>query len=81
MSIYSHLKQITSCLWTNIHILAPPLSSAQSLQTKDGSSPHLSTESDIRGSAVDKKHCFRMMVWLCAYYDFYDKKVHQCHAW
>jgi len=19
-----------------------------------------------------------MMVWLCAYYEFYDKKVHQC---
>ena len=56
-------------------------SSTQSLQVKDGSSTHLSTESNIRASAVDKKHCFRMMVWFCAYYDFYNKKVQKCCSW
>ena len=55
--------------------------SLQSLQVKDGSSTHLSTESNIRASAVVKKHCFRMMVWFCAYYDFYNKKVQQCYSW
>ena len=41
--------------------------------TKGGRSP---MECDASGNPVDK-FCFRMMVWLCAYYDFYDKKVQQ----
>ena len=34
------------------------------------------TENVAKDDIVDKKYCFRMMVWLCAYYDFFDKKVH-----
>ena len=53
----------------------PPLSSMHSVRMRGGSIPHPPTESAARGSAVDKRLCFRMMVWLCAYYEFYDKKV------
>ena len=57
-----------------IHPLLP--SSTQSMQMKRNSPPHLPTENDAKCNAVGKSHCFRMMVWLCAYYDFYDKKVY-----
>ena len=54
----------------------PPPSSMHSVRIRGGSIPRPPTESVARGSTVDKRLCFRMMVWLCAYYDFYDKKVH-----
>ena len=37
-------------------------------------------ENVAEGNVVDKKYCFRMMVWLCAYYDFFDKKVYQNYS-
>ena len=54
----------------------PPPSSLHSVRIRGGSIPRPPTESVARGSTVDKRLCFRMMVWLCAYYEFYDKKVH-----
>lgn len=43
-----------------------------------GTLTHPSAEDDARVDIVDKRPCFRMMVWLCAYYEFYEKKVHKC---
>ena len=67
--------------YSQMDFISSSAQSLQSLQVKDGSSTHLSTENNLSSSAVDKKHCFRMMVWFCAYYDFYDKKVQQCYSW
>ena len=50
--------------------------STQPVEIREGSSSFM--ENATEGNVVDKKYCFRMMVWLCAYYDFYDKKVIQC---
>ena len=54
----------------NIHTHSSSPSSAQSLQMK------LISHKDTTNSAVNKRLHFYMMVWLCAYYDFYDKKVY-----
>ena len=64
---------------TSSYTLAPPFST-QSVQIKDGSPSYTPTENVAKSSVVDKRHCFRMMVWLCAYYDFYDMKVQKCHS-
>ena len=64
---------------TGSYSLVPPFST-QSLQIKKGSPSHTSTENVAKGNVVDKRYYFRMMVWLCAYYDFYDKKVRQCNS-
>lgn len=45
-----------------------------------GTLTHPSAEDDARVDIVDKRPCFRMMVWLCAYYEFYEKKVHKCSS-
>ena len=62
--------------WTQVHSLTASPFSTQSVQRDGGSVSYASMEKDAKGNVVDKRHCFRMMVWLCAYYEFYDKKVH-----
>ena len=57
---------------------AAPSFSTQPVEIKEGSSSFM--ENVAEGSVVDKKYYFRMMVWLCAYYDFYDKKVYQNYS-
>ena len=52
--------------------------STQPVEIREGSSSFM--ENVAEGNVVDKKYCFRMMVWLCAYYDFYDKKVYQSYS-
>ena len=59
----------------NVGILTTSSSSIHSVRMRGGTAPPPPTESDTGSGAVDKRLCFRMMVWLCAYYDFYDKKV------
>ena len=61
----------------SLHTSAPAFST-QPVQIREDSSAY--TENVAKDNIVDKKYCFRMMVWLCAYYDFFDKKVHQCHS-
>ena len=56
----------------NFYIFTSPFS-AQSVQLRGDSPSYMGN--DGKGSTVNKKYCFRMMVWLCAYYEFYDKKV------
>ena len=57
---------------TNFYIFISPFST-QSVQLRWDSPSYMGN--DGKGSTVNKKYCFRMMVWLCAYYEFYDKKV------
>jgi len=52
--------------------------SAQPVQIKEGSPSFM--ENVAEGNVVNKKYCFRMMVWLCAYYDFFGKKVYQNYS-
>lgn len=54
----------------NINIHTYSLSPSSTQQTK------LSSHKDTTNSAVNKRLHFCMMVWLCAYYDFYNKKVY-----
>ena len=63
--------------WTQFHT---PTASPSSTKMNGNSPLHLPIENDARVNAVGKSHCFRMMVWLCAYYDFYNEKVYQCHS-
>ena len=58
----------------NIYTCTSPFST-QSVKRRGDSPSYMGN--DGKGSTVDKKYCFRMMVWLCAYYEFYDKKVQQ----
>ena len=30
---------------------------------------------DGKQVSIDKTGCFRMMIWLCAYYEFFEKEV------
>ena len=56
----------------NIYTFTSPFST-QSVQIRGDSPSYMGN--DGKGSTVNKKYCFRMMVWLCAYYEFYDEKV------